>query len=524
MRHWLLFLPILAACGGGTNPPPSPGDFQISLGSQTLTLGAGGSGSVPVTLEKTGGFQAEVSLALVRIPSSLQVSGSFSPNPIQTTSTLNLSLGSSLGPGTYTLLVRASALVNGQTLKRERELTLTVLPSTTFAVTGQVRNYYGKPLAGVPVCQGSTCVDTDAQGRFALGGVSAPYRLSVRPSSTEEHTFEGLTRPDPLLLLFTTTGGSLPERSANLGGSLTPQAGFPNPAHTVAQVVFEAPQAKLTQFVLPGHNLRPLFPGQGPAYSLNAVWHETSSVEGRVHVLQWKYLPGAPGIPTSFLAYGSAPITLSQGASATLNVGLSPIETGALTVNLTNPSGLTLRSRQLYANLGSRSLFLFATNAAASPLNLSWATPVIPGKTLTFAAFASEPDGRTLSLQQNGLGANGVLDVELPVPPALSSPAPNQSGVATGASLRWSRPAGSISILSLAKTGQPTRLFYTDGTALTPGLQGGSTYNWLVLSVGPFESIDAFAGTTWAGGYPTFGWDTSFFSATSALRSFSTAP
>ncbi len=528
MRLYRLVVPValLAACSGGgsTPPPPSVGDFQLSLSSESLTLSAG-SASLQVSLSRSGGLEAPVTLSLVRIPSSLKLNGSFSPNPVALDSTLTLSPGSGLAPGSYTLLVRGRAEVAGQQLQREAEFTLVVPPPSTLTVSGQVRNRFGRPLAGVPVCSGSRCVNTDAQGRFTHTGMTAPYSLTVRPIGSQEHTFVGLERPDPLLLLYSSAGAPS-EQSANLSGNLVAGSGvtLPNPANTVAQVVFAAPSAKLTQFVPPSDNLAALFPGQVPSYSLKAVWYGNASVGGRLHALQWRHVPGVPGTPQQFLAYGSRPASLSAGVSQTLNLGLSPIETGALSVELKNLGLLTLRSRQLYVNLEARSLFLVASETAGSPLSLAWPTPVIPGKSLTFAAYADASDGRSSSLQVSGLGPYAVLEASLATPPVLLSPGSGQSNVSPGASLSWNRPAQSISLLILSAPGQPTRTFYTQGDALTPGLQAGTSYSWLVQVVGPFADMNEFTGPRWLEGYPSFGWDETFFQANSPLRTFSTSP
>lgn len=528
--YWLLipFAAWLAACGGGgsTPPPPSVGDFQIGLSSDTLTLSAGASGSLQVVLTRSGGLEAPIALGLVRIPSSLAVSGSFSPNPSNPdSSTLSLSAGSGLAPGEYTLLVRGRAEAGGQLLQREAEIRLVVPGPTGITVTGEVRNRFGSPLVNVPVCRGSRCVNTNAQGRFTHTGVSVPYTLTVRPASTQEHTFVGLERPDPLLLLFSSIGAPS-ERSANLNGTLMANSGvtLPNPSNTVAQVVFGAPSAKLTQFVPPGNNLAALFPSQGPAYGLTAVWYGDASVDGRVYALQWRHAPGAPGTPQEFLAFGSRTTSLSAGSSATLNLVLSPIQTGALSVEVKNLGLLTLRSRQLYVNLEARSLFLVASETASSPASLSWPTPIIPGKTLTFAAYADASDGRSSSLQLSGLGPSAALEASLATPPVPISPGSNQSNVSPSASLSWNRPTQSISLLTLSAPGQPTRTFYTQGDSLAPGLQSATNYSWLVRVVGPFADMNAFTSPAWAEGYPTFGWDVSFFQANSPLRSFSTSP
>ncbi|MDW8426693.1 MAG: hypothetical protein RMK51_12230 [Meiothermus sp.] len=180
------------------------------------------SASGQVTLERTGSFSGPVSLSLVRIPSSLAVNGGFNPNPLENQSTLTPA--ASLAAGQYTLLVRAQASFGGHTLTRERALTLNVSASSQINLTGQVRNLFGLPLSGVEVCLGSRCANTDAQGRFGFTEVRPPYSLRVRPAATQEHTFVGLTRPDPVLLLFSGIGAP-GEQSASLSGNLSPSGG-----------------------------------------------------------------------------------------------------------------------------------------------------------------------------------------------------------------------------------------------------------------------------------------------------------
>jgi hypothetical protein len=78
-------------------------DFTLSASPTSQTVTAGGSTSYSVSISPSGGFNSSVTLSVTGLPSG--ASGSFSPNPASSTSTLQVSTSASTPAGTYSLTV-----------------------------------------------------------------------------------------------------------------------------------------------------------------------------------------------------------------------------------------------------------------------------------------------------------------------------------------------------------------------------------------------------------------------------------
>jgi hypothetical protein len=84
--------------GSGTTPPPPPSpDFSIQTSSQSLTVAAGGSTNVQVSITPMNGFSSTVSVAILGLPAGVTVS---SPPPFNVTGT---------APQTVTFMASSSA-------------------------------------------------------------------------------------------------------------------------------------------------------------------------------------------------------------------------------------------------------------------------------------------------------------------------------------------------------------------------------------------------------------------------------
>ena len=71
-------LVLLFACGGGSKtetPPPASADFALQVSPASLSIPAGGSGFVTVTLSRLNGFTAAVTLSGVALPAGVVASG-----------------------------------------------------------------------------------------------------------------------------------------------------------------------------------------------------------------------------------------------------------------------------------------------------------------------------------------------------------------------------------------------------------------------------------------------------------------
>ena len=92
----------------GSVPPP-PNDFSIAANPTTVSVTQGGSGPATISTAVTSGSAESVALSVTGLPSG--VTAGFSPTPITAgaSSTLTLTVGGSVAPGSYPLTVTGTA-------------------------------------------------------------------------------------------------------------------------------------------------------------------------------------------------------------------------------------------------------------------------------------------------------------------------------------------------------------------------------------------------------------------------------
>ena len=95
---------FVALANGSAAPPP---DFAISASPDTRTVIAGKSTSYSVAISPSAGFSGSVSLTVNGLPQ--RVSGSFSPNPATSSSTLTVKPSKRATPGSYALTVTGTS-------------------------------------------------------------------------------------------------------------------------------------------------------------------------------------------------------------------------------------------------------------------------------------------------------------------------------------------------------------------------------------------------------------------------------
>jgi serine protease len=132
------------------NTPP-PRSLILSASPNALTLNTGASASVTLSISRTN-FTEPVALSVSGQPGG--TTPSFSPaSPVAGNST-TLTIPAGSIPGTYSLVVRGSASVSGQTVQAETRITLTVVqPPTTPPPTQTVqgtRIYFDAVLRETP--------------------------------------------------------------------------------------------------------------------------------------------------------------------------------------------------------------------------------------------------------------------------------------------------------------------------------------------------------------------------------------
>lgn len=128
----------LAACSGGddggTEPTPA---ISISLSSATLSVTQGTTGTVTVSLTRSGGFTGDVALTLDGLPSASGTS-TFAPTTIgasASSSVLTIGAAGTATPGVITATVRATGTgVTAQTATLTITIVAAPTPSFTLAV------------------------------------------------------------------------------------------------------------------------------------------------------------------------------------------------------------------------------------------------------------------------------------------------------------------------------------------------------------------------------------------------------
>jgi hypothetical protein len=111
---------MVASCGGGGDsttdppppppPPPPPGSFSLSIAGGPITVPRAATGFVTITVARTGGYAATVSLAVAGLPGG--VTASWSADQLgasQLTSTLTLSATAFATAGEHTITVSGTA-------------------------------------------------------------------------------------------------------------------------------------------------------------------------------------------------------------------------------------------------------------------------------------------------------------------------------------------------------------------------------------------------------------------------------
>lgn len=171
------------ACGGGdkgTTPTPVPQGFAVTLSGTTLTVEQGGVGTITANITRTGSFAGTVNLSLESVPTG--VAASFAPASITsstTQTTLTVTVGSSVAPGSYTFTIRGQAAgVADQTASVA--LTVIAKPAIALALAPTTAS----------VAAGSATTFTATIGRTNFGGsvgiaiTGAPTGVTTSVSTT----------------------------------------------------------------------------------------------------------------------------------------------------------------------------------------------------------------------------------------------------------------------------------------------------------------------------------------------------
>lgn len=364
-------------------------------------------------------------------------------------------------------------------------------PAGPITVHGSVVNMRLQPLPGLEVYLGSagTPRTTSADGTFTLTNVTAPYDVTVvDPANDTVLMTLGLTRTDPTLQFTTGTG---PGRQTDLSGDIS--GASVGPGQVGAVLIGSEGFARGAGTI-----------NSGTAFSGTYEW----SGEASLPVTLFGLVADANGsdLPTAFEAYGTRAMTLTDGVPSTgIDVPLMPVTTVHLTGTAHGATGFPL------GLLGATYTFRDGSHVASSP-PMTWpasspfdiALPDVPAASATVFSIATTGTGDNFRWRTGLRAADSGIDLTLQAPAALSTPVAGATNVSQQGTFRWSPADASVYLLMVVKnTAGPTVIIATaEPQATLPdlsafGLSGslaGADYDWHVITLGQYASIDAAAG------------------------------
>lgn len=360
-------------------------------------------------------------------------------------------------------------------------------PGGGLNVTGKVLDYNGQPAAFLPVMVGSKVTSTDDKGNFSASGVSSPYRLVVlQPTQKYAQVYEGVTRPDPIVLVFQSVPNSA-VRKAKLTvnftgtGTGTGLMDVANPVNSNGGVN--------------GSVATP-----GTSYSTDLQWAGPSSFEGNICAILYQ---NTANVATAINAFGQRERVFFQDAqTTTTSLNMSAVQSKTISGSVTVPSGFTLNAKTLGFVCGGNALrpsypFTFDTSNST---NFSYAAPVT-ANALHMSASAKKGEA-SLYTQQFGIAPDATgVSLVLPQPIEQIEPANNALGVAASATFSWSPTTVGIgqATFNPVNPGPLSFTVYTSGANITlPDLSilgyplpKGTAFTWIVNADSNVPTIGA---------------------------------
>ena len=345
-------------------PAPTP-DFSLTLGSATVTVKKTESGTMAVSLNKTGGFTDSVALSLEGAP--VGVTSSFNPASTTSTSTLTLNVAANAALGDTTLTVKG---VSG-TLTKTATFKLTV---TAAPVTGDTT----PPTVVSTTATSNTSVTVVFNEAIAGGNVATNFSFPSQTLSVTAASVAG----DNKTVTLTTSAQSAISYALLVSSSLTDLAGnaynlaLQNTTQTSFQGISATPGVTAVTIsaasttVLPATNTMLTANVIGIAPFSNVVtWSIVSGTAGS--------LSATTGSEVDFQTPGSGnPPQGTVVIKATSNQDSSKFGTITMTVQPASITGLTLTAaRTALNNSGTTRLEATMTSSGNSNQfnpNVNW--------------------------------------------------------------------------------------------------------------------------------------------------------
>jgi hypothetical protein len=383
-------------------------------------------------------------------------------------------------------------------------------PSATIDVQGRVVGPTGVVLSGLSVGIGQKTAVADSDGRFSIDGVVPPYDLNVESGGTSTYVarYEGLTRPDPTISFLPLFSTGEPN-TATIAGTVS--GGEPIGAAGLFTIAFfTTPDVRFDLTSIGIHS------GNNP-FTLPVSWFGPQAISGTVHVLQFTApQPGDP--PTAYTGYGthSALPVARDGALTGADVALTAPGNASIDGTIVPPDGYRVQEKTLGLEVSG----LTALPIAHIDNGDTGFTFTVPEGIPASAAVTVNADGNgagSTSRRVSGIspGPSGIsISLLAPAQPV----APDDGAlVSAGTPVTWNPLEHAVHVLMLTGGPYEPAFYIVTGAATVqlPELPSGSTYQWSVAAIGPFDGIDAFTGG--ANFFPALG---DSFRTVSATRSF----
>lgn len=176
-------------------------DFQITVLPSTIQAVERAQGTGIVSLNSPNStFTQLAALSAANLPTG--VTATFDPQNITAgaSSTLRLNLANAaISSGSFSFVVRATALIDGREVTREATATLSVITAGQTTLSGRVLNTDSEPVIGATVSLDGQTATTDSSGSFLLSGVTAgnarPLQIDGRTASAPNRTYPVITEP-----------------------------------------------------------------------------------------------------------------------------------------------------------------------------------------------------------------------------------------------------------------------------------------------------------------------------------------
>lgn len=367
----------------------------------------------------------------------------------------------------------------------------------TSTVAGHVIDMWGHKLANIPVRIGDAVTSTDEEGAFTLDDIPETYDASVLTTysinafdRTFAFVYQGLSRRDPTLQVIR-------GYSPTFGKVLITQKNAVVAADQTISVTIAGKDGN--------NDLTGL---DGTDKSATVAWENgDKATQTTAHGLFWQE-DGTSGLPTSYLAYASAPVLLTENATANFSLDLKngSLDAGQLQGTVT-PGSKTDRANFVYLHFTTGATMQLVDDYTG-PNTFSYLVPSIPGSTITVTATEGDNSGVTDGFfalaRVTGLSPTSKPTLKVPLPATLTSPGPNATGVTTQTKFAFQAPAsnpgpfvvhidsgtyrGGVFIITTQK-----QVSVPDNLAGDLTLEKNTEHNWNVSTHGKFASVDAMA-------------------------------